>query len=302
MTQERKLNHIQEVRNEAIEEHERNETMSEREQEKNETTTENLPTIINNSSLVNNNDDGFDDYADGYNSIIRGTRLKYTKTYEWLTKDGETIQPNREFLLMKIIRVVQKWAGGKPETRILTKEEPFPDVTALNDAAPPHEWRESFGKKKGPYENAFVVYLLDPHAMQAFTFPTATAGGFRAVRELKDRIRVARKLQGPNLYPLVKLTHVHMPTQYGGLQRPHFEVERYVPIDGGGEGEPQLAPLEPNGPSPQLTHSEAKPEPTTQPMEPATKPTVQTALDTFVAKKAEAKNPLHPKLNDKIPF
>jgi hypothetical protein len=274
---------------------ERKESMGE--ERKESMNNENLPTSY---SPVNNNDDGFDDYDDGFNSIIRGTRLKFTNTSEWLTKDGEAIPPDRELLVIKTIRVVQKWVGGKPETHILAKDEPFPDVKQLNDAAPPHEWREVFGQKKGPCENAFVVYLLDPKAMRAFTFVTATTGGFRAVRELKEQIRIARKLQDPNLFPLVTLTNAFMPTQYGGRQRPHFEVKRFVPIDPGGGGERQLEKPGANGGQPPQIENK-----------PAVKPTVQTALDTFAGtaaakkddpKTAEAKKSLHNELNDKIPF
>ena len=34
-------------------------------------------------------------------------------------------------------------------------------------------------------------------------------------------------MDGPNLYPLVGLADTFMPTQYGGRQRPHFEIKDY---------------------------------------------------------------------------
>jgi hypothetical protein len=116
------------------------------------------------------------------------------------------------------------------ETHILGPDDYFPDIERMNDNAPPEEFREAFGKRVGPYEKAHVVYLLDPKTMQAFTYPTSTAGGHRAVSDLKGDVQRARLLHGPNHFPVVTLSNVHMPTDYGGRQRPAFKVAKFVPI------------------------------------------------------------------------
>jgi hypothetical protein len=76
--------------------------------------------------------------------------------------------------------------------------------------------------------------------MDAFTWLTSTSGGFRAVSEFKDKVRHARRIQqNDNIFPLVTLGDVHMKTQFGGRQRPHLNVVRYVAL-GGAEQKPLL--------------------------------------------------------------
>ena len=183
--------------------------------------------------------DGFDDDDGVGMSIIRGEKLKFTNAGTWVDENGDPIAKDREFLVVELMKVSQKWIDGKPvETRILSSGEYFPDIEKLNAEAPRSEWREAFGKMVGPWQNSFVLYLLDPETMQGFTFPTSTAGGFRAVFELKDDVHRARMLQGDNVYPVVTLADTHMKTQYGPRQRPAFKIVRFVPI--GGQARPLL--------------------------------------------------------------
>jgi len=46
-------------------------------------------------------------------------------------------------------------------------------------------------------------------------------------------------LQGEHVYPLVELSHTHMPTNYGGRERPNLVVKNWVTFGGGG-GMPEL--------------------------------------------------------------
>ena len=189
--------------------------------------------------------DGFDDVDDRVGtSIIRGDKLKFTNAGAWVDENGDPIAKDREFLVVELMKVSQKWIDGKPvETRILSSGEYFPDIEKLNAEAPRSEWRDAFGKMVGPWQNSFVLYLLDPETMQGFTFPTSTAGGFRAVFELKGDVHRARMLQGDNVYPVVTLADTHMKTQYGPRQRPAFKIVRFVPI--GGQARPLLGQPEP---------------------------------------------------------
>jgi hypothetical protein len=185
--------------------------------------------------------DGFDAVldADGNRSIIRGAKYKFTNNAEWLDDAGEVVDPAREFLVFEIAKVTQKWIDGMPaETRILAPDEYFPDTERLNAGAPPKEWREAFGKQVGPWQNSIVVYLFDPTTMECFTWPTSTAGGFRAVDDLQARVKRARRLQGDNVFPVVTLADTHMNTQYGGRQRPALKVVRFIAI--GGQAKPLL--------------------------------------------------------------
>jgi hypothetical protein len=187
-----------------------------------------------NTNLPTTASDGFDDFDDrAPKSIIRGIKLKFTNNAEWLTATGEVIAPDREFLVIEIIRVTQKWVDGMAaETRILAPDEPFPDIEQWNAEAPRSEWREAFGRSVGPWQNSYVVYLLDPRTMAGFTFPTSTSGGFRAIQELKDSTRRARMLRGANVFPLVTLDDVFMPTQFGGRRRPCFKIKKFVALGG----------------------------------------------------------------------
>jgi hypothetical protein len=190
--------------------------------------------------------DGFDAVLDanGNRSIIRGIKLKFTNNAEWLDDAGDVVDPTRELLVMELMKLSQKWIDGMPaETRIIGPDEYFPDVDRLNEEAPREEWREAFGKMVGPWQNCIAVYLFDPKTMDAFTWPTSTFGGFRAVDELKGKVKRARMIQGDNIYPLVTLSDVHMNTQFGGRQRPAFKVVRFVPI--GGPARPLLEETKP---------------------------------------------------------
>jgi hypothetical protein len=190
-------------------------------------------------------DDGFDAVDDGgTRSIIRGMKLKFENSAKWIDTAGDVISPEREFLVVELTKGSQKWLDNMPaETRILSPREHFPDLERLNAEAPETEWREKFGKKTGPWQNFIAVYLFDPKTLEAFTWPTSTAGGFRAVSELKERVRHARMMQGDNIFPVVTLSDTHMKTQFGGRQRPAFKVLRFITI--GGTQRPLLEPTKP---------------------------------------------------------
>jgi hypothetical protein len=193
-------------------------------------------------------DDGFDSDDDGSSrSIIKGAKIKFTNNAEWLdASTDEVISPEQKFIVIQIVKVTQKWIEGRPqETRILATGLPFPDVEKLNAEAPRSEWREHFGKMEGPWQNSYVVYLLDPRTMGGFTFPTSTVGGMRAVHELKEATRRARMLHGPGNYPVVTLSDVHMNTQFGGRSRPCFKILRFWTENGGTKESPALSQQQP---------------------------------------------------------
>jgi hypothetical protein len=207
--------------------------------------------------------DGFDTFDDAIESddaeqasssssfIIRGNQLKFgdaTTPFKWLDKStGKPFSLERALVAIDLWRVMQKWPPqndkSPPATRILAPDEKFPDVDKLNAETPKDEWCTGpDGKPKGPYENAFVLYLLDAETMQRYTYVASTIGGKRAVRELRDRVDWMRKFRGSNVYPAVVLADVFMPTDYGGRPRPHFEIMHWIQFGDAGTPLPLVAP------------------------------------------------------------
>jgi hypothetical protein len=187
--------------------------------------------------------DGFEFGDEDDRNITKGEKIKFTLDFRWeIARSGEVIDPQREFLVAGILRVMQKWIPGqnKPETRILAPNEKFPDLKKLNDEAPRSEWRDKFGKQVGPYQGAHIVYLIEnAETVSAFTWiaDIDTAGASRAVKELRETTQLTRRVRGQaNLLPIATLSDTFMPTQYGGRQRAHFNILGYKSI--GPEPEP----------------------------------------------------------------
>ena len=185
--------------------------------------------------------DGFEGYEDGVegadqsqsDSIIRGSLVKFTNEAEWALRDGEAM-PAVELVAVDIIRLTQRWKDGRPmERRILEAGEKFPDVEAMNDAIPKSEWNEGpDGKPQGPWQNEYILYLLNLETMDRYSFPTNTVGGGIAVRDLRDKTMWVRKIRGAHLYPVVALSDTFMKTRWGGRQRPHFEIKSWINLGG----------------------------------------------------------------------
>lgn len=224
----------------------------------------NVPAVMNDGGDIIG--DGLDDYGDDLDSgIIKGRKVKFTLDFRWECGD-EVISPDREFLVIEVLKDLQKWvpeSRGPVETQVLAADEKFPDVDAMNAKAPRKEWSEKFGQKKGPWQKAKVVYLLDQQTMGIFTYVADTVGGFRPVRELQQSSRLARKVQGPAVHPVVTLGDEFMATQFGGRQRPDFKIKRFVVIGGDGQEPRRLErvkqePKELNDPLPENMGGEKK--------------------------------------------
>jgi hypothetical protein len=189
----------------------------------------------------------FDDTVEGEDSatnrLIQGQKVKFSNQATWTIGEGEELPKTRELVAANVTRVTQKWGDGQPiETRILEPGEKFPDVEKLNANTPQSEWREGpDGKLHGPWQNSYVVYLLDMNNAERFTYVASTIGAGIATRDLIDRTRWMRSFRGANVYPVVTLSNTFMNTRFGGRQRPHFIVKRWVAL--GGEG--AVPPTEP---------------------------------------------------------
>src|SRR6516162_6894080 len=192
------------------------------------------PTSIDNFAGWEDGVEG-DDRPDGA-GIIQGNLVKFSNEAMWVTRDGDELSADLELVAVDVGRVVQKWQDQQPvDTIILQPHQKFPDVEEMNEKVPKEEWVEGpDGKPRGPWQAQHILYLLDLKTMDKFTFPTGTTGGRIAVGELRDKLVSMRQLRGPGVYPLVSLGDTFMKTKWGGRQRPHFQIVRWVRL--GGEG------------------------------------------------------------------
>src|SRR6516225_5060336 len=224
--------------------------------------------------------------------IIQGTLAKFSNEAAWITRDGDELSADLELVAVNVARVVQKWQDQQPvETIILEPNQKFPDVEELNEKVPKKEWVEGpDGNLRGPWQAQHIVYLLDLKTMDKYTFPTGTTGGRIAVRDLRDKTMWMRRLRGPNVYAVVLLSDTFMNTKWGGRQRPHFKIVRWVSL--GSEGG-QVEAL----PPPPATPTQQTPE---LPLTTVTEPSIQEDMDDeipdFENEKAESPKAAAPPL------
>jgi len=201
-------------------------------------------TVMNEvTKIVRDDVDGFDGFEDQIEGeghlqtggVIRGLLAKFTNEATWLCSNEE-MSPNLELVPIDILRIVQKWGPDqKPiETMVLEPGQKFPDVEAMNEAVPRKEWIEGPSGLRGPWQAQYIVYLVNPATMDRYTFPTGTTGGSIAVRELRDKTVWMRRFRGVHVYPVVTLSDTFMRTRFGGRQRPHFLILRWILLDDGG--------------------------------------------------------------------
>lgn len=188
--------------------------------------------------------DGFGGYTDAVEGGGEERRssapiLKFTNDAEWTVRD-EPMDANREFVMIDVSRSVVKWppemdGGGPVEVITLAPGQRFPDVDKLNADTPKNEWRTGpDGQLRGPWQTQHTAHLLDPDTMDRLNWPTSTIGGSIAVREVVERTQWMRRFRGENVFPVVTLGDTFMNTRFGGRQRPHLNIKRFVTFGSGG--------------------------------------------------------------------
>jgi hypothetical protein len=182
--------------------------------------------------------DGFDTYGDELDQrLLQGTQIKFTNAYTWVTKAGEEMLADKEFIAVDVKRVEAKWPTDKnapPQARVLLPSEQFRDLKQLNEETPRAEWREYNGQMKGPWENQHYLYLLDQR-IKRYTYVASTKGGNMAVSELVQQVKDARIIYGPDTSAKLRLSDTWMYSP-GGRQRPHFIITGYtIRRNGGGD-------------------------------------------------------------------
>jgi hypothetical protein len=169
---------------------------------------------------------------------IKGTRISLGNTGNYVTGEDEVISPDREFVVVGVLRVLQKFVDKKDAgTRPLTPDEKAPDLEALNASCPEEEWSTGLdGKPKGPWILQRLVYLADLSTLERFTFVSSTIGGRIAITDLMDAIQFTRKFR-PGACAVVQLRIKQMNTRFGKRPRPFFLIVRWTSFtpEGGGE-------------------------------------------------------------------
>jgi hypothetical protein len=227
--------------------------------------------------------DGYEAFEDGIegrdqqtggSGVIKGRVVKFTNDSTWiLADDEEEVAPDLELVAVDIGRVVQRWRDQSPiETIILAPGQRYPNVNEMNEAVPKAEWVEGpSGEKRGPWQAQHIVYLLDPLTMDRFSYPTGTIGGQIAVRDLVDRTKWMRRFRGSNVFPVITLSDTFMKTRFGGRQRPHFLIKRWIALGDGDRALPAPDPsTTPRSAQAQLEHFAGTPETVAPPSAPAT--------------------------------
>jgi hypothetical protein len=178
----------------------------------------------------------------------------------------------------------------------------------MNEAAPREEWGFAFGKPQGPFSKLLVLKLLDAATMSRYAFITRSIGGSMAIGDLAAKIKIRRRLQGPNVTPVVSCRSTKYRTSFNPNDlRPHFEPLRWIELKGDAALAKPAEPLKLEG----STAAPAVPE--TKPAEPlkaatAAAPTMPTTTSAPIAPEAKplgapvTEPALSEELDDKIVF
>jgi len=206
---------------------------------------------------------GDGDDGGGSGSFAGAIKLKYDiYTTKWIDANGAEVH---SAVALNVINRVQKWGpdGGPPlETITLAPGEKWPDIFEMNEACKcgaeackgkicqgngvcKGEWYEKFGKMIGPHQGEHVCLFVNPDTMVTYWWPspTSTIGACICIRALMEQTTLKRKFTGLPCHAQVEFTHTHMPTQYGGRERPHLLINGFgVFGDGGFKLLPNIVP------------------------------------------------------------
>jgi hypothetical protein len=146
-------------------------------------------------------------------------------------------------------------------------------------------WRDS---RLGSWQRQHVLEHVDLADMQRYSWPTGTIGCTRCIADLRDRILLMRRFRGENVYPTVRLSHIFMPTRFGGRERPHIEVK----------GWPDSEPTLPAMAEPAMLRKAAPPVNEQPTVAPTTKPTSEPTVKTETVKEPS----LAEEMQDNLPY
>lgn len=113
-------------------------------------------------------------------SVFQGARLMKFVSGTYITREGETIDSKREFVVLGLVKLVQKFVGKKLlQTIVVPQRGNFPDVDKMNDEAPREEWGVDLNNKPvGPFVRTLALKLLDASGkFDSYAFVTTSIGG-----------------------------------------------------------------------------------------------------------------------------
>jgi hypothetical protein len=171
---------------------------------------------------------------------------------QFTTREGEVIGPEREQILLGLAKIIQKFVGKKLiDTIIVPPKQPFPDIDSMNESAPREEWGVDLnGKPAGPYQRVLVLKLLDAKTMDRYAFVTKSIGGGIAVGDITDKVKIMRRLRGPNVTAVISCQSTTMKTSYNPrTPRPDFKVVRWIALAASPEPVAPPAPVKTLGPA-----------------------------------------------------
>jgi hypothetical protein len=187
--------------------------------------TKNLPATVSND---------FDNETGDNDRLIQGTKVSCVDG-KWAASDGSELPP--ELIVISTTTAVQQWEDGYPVATIRKEAgKPLPNVDELNAKIPKEQWELGLdGAPRPPCERVEVGYLLNPQDASVFTFISSTAGARIAVRRLRDRVVLMRRLRGDAVVPVVRLDSRPMKTKFGQKIRPEFTILNWRTL-----GDPQV--------------------------------------------------------------
>ena len=161
---------------------------------------------------------------------------------------GVVIGPEREFIVLRLVKFIQKWVGGKQAAPpiIVPAGERVPNIGTMNEDAPREEWGTDFsGNPAGPYKLVLALKLLEETSLNRFVFLSQSKGGAVGIGELSDKTKIMRQFRGSDLVPVVSLGISPWPIKRLNLmkKKPDFRPLRWIKRPGSGGG--QLPPPEP---------------------------------------------------------
>jgi hypothetical protein len=198
--------------------------------------------------MSTNDEDGFDDFSLEQIGLragaFGGARLLKFVTDKFVTREGEVIGPERRFISLGLVKVVQKFVDKKlVDTIIVPSGKKMPDVDEMNEKAPREEWGADLnGQPTGPYVRVLVLKFIEEPALTRYAFVTSSIGGSIAVGDLSDKIKILRRLRGPDITAVVSPRTTLFKTKFSVRKRPDFYVlgpRRLGGDDGGGQPLPR---------------------------------------------------------------
>src|SRR5262245_463687 len=226
--------------------------------------------LLNSSTLkpIVDLDDGFSGYTNEIegdttderpNSLIQGQRIKFGKDNKW-TVNGVTMAKDFQALAVKTLRAVLKWGQDKklpPSAKVLTPNEKWPDINALNKQAPKSEWITGpDGKPCGPYQKQSVLYLMGmTPAMERYTYASTANSGHVAIEQLASTIAWRRQAVRKPVHAVVAFSDTLWSKKWG-MQRAYFVPMRWVELNFGGAAADTVKTIEETAASPASTVDE----------------------------------------------